>query len=554
MNAPLMMPNMMLASLRELVVSQSPVQVLRRQRFTQESLQELADSFGNGVGILEPLVVRTLGAGERTQLYEIVAGERRFLAAKIAGLDRVPCIVRDLDDSQALEVQMIENLQRNDFHALEEAAGFKEMMRLNKLSATQVGEKLGKSRSYIYGRTKLLDLCPEAQAAMQSGSLDASKGLLLARIPGPKLQKQALKILETDGQWYSFRRLMEKLRDSFMVRLDKAPFDLASEDLYPIDPKIIRTVMPHCGPCTGCPHNSANDAELQADLKLEPGAHVCTHVPCYDGKVQMHWANKRRDAERVGRTVIAGAAAKAVFPNRYNVFGHIDLDERPEDMDGPEDLSEEEQENWQPPTYREMFGKHLKSADVVLAEDPHAGGKLRELLTKKTARTLAKAAGVKIPAYELQDDKPDEERAPPVSNAQAEADRAKQQAKDQLEKDFRLALLQQVYAKWKGPLKRQDWRDIAELVEDQGYKGSDLLHILQLDLEKMTEAQLQVFCLAATMVDVLQYTHMTAKPLTDLAARLRIDPQKIKKDLQAKAKAAASGEMVPLVEKKAKKK
>jgi len=120
--------------LKALVPSASPVQALRRQSFTDASLDQLGATFGDGRGVIEPLIVRLDRSNNVVdpahRRYEIIAGERRYLAAERVGLATVPCIIRDLDDAHALELQMIENLQRDAYSALEEAAGFKELLRL----------------------------------------------------------------------------------------------------------------------------------------------------------------------------------------------------------------------------------------------------------------------------------------------------------------------------------------------------------------------------------------------------------------------------------------
>lgn len=133
----------------EIQTSRTHVQALRRARFTEEGLADLAASVKE-TGVVQPIIVRPVD-----EQHEIVAGERRWRAAVMAGFDTIPAIVRDLTDEQVLEVQIIENLQREELLPLEEAEGYRELMNLKGIAAEDVGDLVGKSRSWVYGRLKL---------------------------------------------------------------------------------------------------------------------------------------------------------------------------------------------------------------------------------------------------------------------------------------------------------------------------------------------------------------------------------------------------------------
>src|SRR5690606_14398087 len=124
--------------------------------------------------------------------YEIIAGERRYRASKLAGRTTIPAIVREISDLEVLELQIIENLQREDLHPLEEAESYEALLEQHKAdpdySVDLIAAKLGKSRAYIYARLKLCALRPAARKAFYAGTLTASTALLLARIPAPELQ------------------------------------------------------------------------------------------------------------------------------------------------------------------------------------------------------------------------------------------------------------------------------------------------------------------------------------------------------------------------------
>jgi ParB/RepB/Spo0J family partition protein len=144
-------------------------------------------------GVLQPVLVRVIDNPVGTIAYELVCGHRRFAAARKVGMVELPAVVRVLDDRAALEVQMIENLQRADLHPLEEAEGYRRLHEEHAYSIDDLSAKLGKSKAYVYGRMKLTALSAEPRKAFLAGQLEASVALLIARIPVPKLQAQATK-------------------------------------------------------------------------------------------------------------------------------------------------------------------------------------------------------------------------------------------------------------------------------------------------------------------------------------------------------------------------
>lgn len=167
-----------------------------RTHFDQAKLIELGESI-QAKGIIEPLVVREFDtAGEAlsaTGGYEIVAGARRFRAAKLAGLETVPCIVRDYSDDDALEIFVIENLQRDDLSPLEQARGFKQLLTANadRFSVATIAGKVGMSPAWVWDRLKLLDLVPEAQTLLESGRITVGHAIVLARLK-PADQERAI--------------------------------------------------------------------------------------------------------------------------------------------------------------------------------------------------------------------------------------------------------------------------------------------------------------------------------------------------------------------------
>lgn len=153
-----------------------------RRTFTQEQLNELASSVREK-GIIQPLIVRDRpGHGGE---YEIVAGERRWRAAQMAQLHLIPVLVRDFDDIEVLEVAIIENIQRADFNAVEEAAGYRQLMEKFGHTQEKLSEVLGKSRSYIANLVRLLTLPEEVQAYVREGALSAGHARALITSDDP---------------------------------------------------------------------------------------------------------------------------------------------------------------------------------------------------------------------------------------------------------------------------------------------------------------------------------------------------------------------------------
>jgi ParB/RepB/Spo0J family partition protein len=212
-------------SLGALAPSSTAVQAKRRKRYDKAALAELADSIRQS-GVIQPIVARTLDA----EHFEIVAGERRWLSAKAAGLPTIPTVVRSLTDTEVLTVQLVENLKREELHPLEEAEGYEELMR-HGLTIEALMQKVGKkasSRAYVYGRLKLCALSPASREAFYDGKLTASTALLIARVPGAKLQAEALAEITAPrfgNEPLSAREAATHIQERYMLRLADAPFD-----------------------------------------------------------------------------------------------------------------------------------------------------------------------------------------------------------------------------------------------------------------------------------------------------------------------------------------
>ncbi len=237
--------------------------------------------------------------------YEIVYGHRRRRAAELAGLATAPCTVRAMSDAEVRSAQMVENVQRENMSALDEGAGFQAQVDAGDATADQIAERIGKSRSYVYGRMKLLDLAGPLRIALNSGEIGAEVALLLARLRTDKLQEKALQKIAArnqsikDGGQESYRRIRDLLAEEFTLQLKTAIFP--TEDA---------TLLAGTGACGDCPKRAGNApeyADLASDKRAKHeyravgGADSCTDPDCWAAKKTAHL---KREADKLRKTVV----------------------------------------------------------------------------------------------------------------------------------------------------------------------------------------------------------------------------------------------------------
>lgn len=381
-------------------LSQTAAQRERRAAFDKGALAELAASI-RSAGIIEPILVRPCApwtsALSEVETFEVVAGERRVLASRTAGLKEIPANVRELSDQEVVELQLIENLQREDMPEIAEAEGYEALSKFG-YSADQMAAKVGKSRGTVYARMKLLSLEPEARKAMKSGVLTASVALLIARIPDRKLQLEALKeVLEDDDYMgsgeepMSYRKAAEHIQEHYMLKLSGAPFPTSREDL-----------VPAVGDCGYCPKNTAcrdpkSDAmsanlELFGDVKgARAGAGVCTDPTCYQAKAKAWGVIAVAQAKESGRKVIEGPAAKKILQhgNQYLAGDYKRLDDACYD--------DPKQRNFQT-----VLGKKAEEVTVLIVH-PETG-EIVQAVKPADVREVLRERGVKTERADTQDD------------------------------------------------------------------------------------------------------------------------------------------------------
>jgi ParB family chromosome partitioning protein len=252
-----------------------------RRIFEDAALKELAESI-RIQGVLSPLLVRPV----TDQSFEIVAGARRYRAAQMAEAATVPVRIVNLNDAEALEAQLIENLQRRDVHPLEEAQGFKALLNLEdpKYSIEQIAAKVGKSPTYCVARVRLTELAAPVVEAFYAEEIGVGHALLLAKLQ-PAQQEQAIANCfreEWSGAGNKPKRILLPVRHlhqwiehNVLLLLKEAPFNKR-------DPQLV----PAAGSCVECPKRTGHNKLLFADVSGNSDA--CTDPACYAAKLDAH--------------------------------------------------------------------------------------------------------------------------------------------------------------------------------------------------------------------------------------------------------------------------
>jgi len=491
-----------------------------RKKFDKAALEDLAGNL-RVQGILNPLLLRPIPASEKGAAgvkYQIVAGERRWRAARIADLAHAPAIVRSLSDVEVLEIQITENLQRQDLGPLEEADGYARLIQLHKdkgdaFAAEQIAEKIGKSRSYVFNCLKLNELGPEGRKALDEDKLNRSRALLIARIPAHALQKEAVKAITEDRYEgaMSYRDARDHIQEHFMLALGDAPFDIKDEQL-----------VPAAGSCVKCPKRTGNQPDLFGDVKSRD---ICTDPPCFTTKRQALAERRLAELKAKGKAVITGdKAAEIVRVSGYDEDrvtvggGYLALDDRC--RDDPKGR-----------TVREVVGKQADLVEVVL--EPKSK-QLVEVVRTDKLKDLLNQKGVK-------------------TEGQKRAKQAQQTRKDnevaELEEEINRRTVAAIYKKHAGKPDRQDLLLVAAHVierfessygieEAEGRVGAalGLAEGQNYDLEKRIKTMDAAGLLRFLLVMGLAFIESTPE-LRAVAKRHKVDVVKIRRDVLAPVKA-----------------
>lgn len=413
----------------------SPLQY--RKTYSQAAIDEIEATIRDTGRIHQPLVVRHRFPNplfcdqyDPQDGYEIVFGHTRKRGGMAAGLPGGPCVIRDLNDAQVRAAQAAENIARSDVHALEEAEGFQAMIAEDGITADELATQLGKSKSYVYARLKLLALCPQVRQAVLASDIGTEVGLLIARVGGWKLQAKALGYIKgkywdlEDGGKKSFRQIRDLLNERFTLDLKSAIFDIDDEML-----------VPSAGYCGRCPKRSGNAPEFEDILEAKSnrhgyvgirhtGAYICTDPDCFDAKKKAHLAREAKKLEDQGEAVITGNKARAALGANGQVKGAF------VELAKVRDLVKQATKN--------AKGSQAAAPQVVLIQDQRTGKTV-----KAVRREDLQSAGVQPPP------EPPTRTAygdTPEQRAQREVERKERESQLQAENQRRRALLDQVRA------------------------------------------------------------------------------------------------------------
>jgi len=277
-----------------------------RKAFDEERLEELAASIRTH-GVLSPLLVRRVNGH-----FEIVAGARRYRAAGRAGIAEVPACIKHLTDTEAQELQIIENVQRADVHPFEEAQGFRALLERegSEYTIQRIAARVGKSTSHVAKRLKLLDLIAPAADAFTRGRIGLEHAVLIAKLT-PDMQERALDHCfdsygagnEDDRSLVPVSRLQEWITRNIYLSLKSVPF-----------PKDDETLVPEAGSCSNCPKRTGFNTLLFDGA----GEDACVDAACFNRKLDAHVA--ARLAKPPNLTQISAAfespESTAILPRR----------------------------------------------------------------------------------------------------------------------------------------------------------------------------------------------------------------------------------------------
>jgi ParB family chromosome partitioning protein len=378
-----------------------------RRRMDVAALAELAANI-RVRGVLQPILVRPQdGAG-----YEIVCGERRWRASKTAGKETIPARIMHLSDAEALELAVIENVQREGVHELDEALGYKALIKQDPALYTveTIAAKVGRSPKYVYGRLKLAELTPNLQKAFYEGKLTAGHAMEIARLQ-PKDQERALSecfpghrttgaiLRDKDPRPISVRDLRDWIQREIHLSLAQAPFDVN-------DPNLV----PAAGPCTACPKRSGSNRLLFADTIKRPD--ICTDPECFRKKKDTVVELRIKELHQVGEKPIK-VSDSHLFYGQKPLPGVI----------------------YRPDYHDAQAGDCPDTVAAVVVEGTRAGSKLHVCTNPKCKTHAVNSVG---------------------PSPEEKAERKKQAAELRVQQEFRKRLLQEVYKRVPGQLSRHE--------------------------------------------------------------------------------------------------
>lgn len=460
-----------------------------RTRFNQEALERLAVNIA-AVGVVQPILIRHVTPTDaEPQIYEVVAGERRYRASIIAGMRTIPALLRTLSGLQAAEIQLIENIQREDPHPMEEADGYQQLMLTHGHTADQLAEKVNKSRAYIYGRLKLCALALDVREQFLDDKIAASTALLIARIPVPALQSRALaEIIEPQGwpvkQPMSYRDAVAHVQSNYTMDLTVAKWSLT-------DAKLLTTA----GACSKCPKKTGNQPELFPDIK---SADVCTDPDCFKEKRGAYAEQLAVTAQKAGVPIHEGQQASLLL-------GQSHWRDSPHAV---EDASLYLFQRNAPATKNQgRVSDFIKPGDMPapVSYAKNAKGDLVAVYDKATLQDLLEAAGA-CETLEQHATRMAAKEQDPVSQAHAEKARRQDEAHQaniaasDAEEKFRLALYKQLRKRGENGFNLTSLRAFTKMLLEEYALPDALQELYSFNLDNSDEVAAYID--QASMVDV----------------------------------------------------
>lgn len=366
-----------------------------RKHFDENYITELSDSI-RAKGILQPLLARpdwcigktdeqiaaVNGNGERADaaFFEIVAGECRYRGASKAKLTEAPAIIRLLSDKETLEIQLIENLQRSDLTALEEAEAYRRLIDEMGYTVDLIHERTGKARTTIYGKLKMLRAPKILLNALEKEIIGERFCELVGRIPVPEMRERAAReILKPDFQEdpLNYRKASQWVSDNYMRALSHAQFDQNDRSLVPPIQDEETGERIGGGACSDCPMKSGNRPELFGDLKRPD---VCTNPKCFNRKTDGHFALLQKTAAAEGKKLLSAEEAAEIFDEGSNLWfdsPYVKLSDKPDSREVRSYF------DGRMPHWKTLLENVEVKPQIVIAKDPR--GRIVELVDRVLA-------------------------------------------------------------------------------------------------------------------------------------------------------------------------
>jgi len=353
-----------------------------RKQFQEDKIEELAVSIEK-IGLIHPILVRPI----EEDYYEIVSGERRWRACKKLNKEFIECFIHPMDEKMALQIRIIENIQRQNLNPIEEAEGYKNLLQ-GGMTTVELSSVIGKGRDYISRMVSLLSLPEAAKEAIISGKLAKRAGWYIARIPIPQLR--AVVASEAIAKSLTVAQVAKMVLENFLLDLRKANFSISKPDLIPGVPS-----------CLDCSKRTGNSEDLFEDVKDDM---VCTDPECFAKKREADWRFQCYKAQSENREILFDEESIRHFVPGTS---RLKMDSPFIDIDSTCDLDKKERK-WASLLAEELTIKDSKPLlHQYLARSPI--GTIHRLVKKEDALFILQRQGITFAAKAIKELKEKEE-------------------------------------------------------------------------------------------------------------------------------------------------